>query len=89
MSLPSSNVVSFRLGPEEFQALQTLADRANVTPGAFAKALVLRGIGETEPGGASEVAKLRRDLAVVLESLLVATRALSPTDAKRFVTEKL
>lgn len=85
----TSIVVSFRLGAEEYQALQTLADRQSMSPSARAKAFVLSGLGGTTIGETSEVTKLRHDLAVLLESLLVSTKALSAEEAKRFVREKL
>jgi len=97
--------ISFRLSEDKHRQLQGLAMGAGLSPGDFARELVLakldeaaimqRGIetvGEEVEVLKSDLASLRRDFALAVEALLVSNSAGKPItveQAKRWVDERI
>ncbi len=89
MAEKPAGTVGFRLTPEDSARLTALAERAQVSIHEMARRLVVQGLAADGRDLAAQIRELRKDVAVALETFLVATHTLPPEEARRFVEEKL
>ncbi len=97
----SSRTISFRLSGDPLKELDAQAQRADASPGDVARDYALAALKEgstpTNDGDAQmlmeslrdEVLTLRRDLATVMEMLLLNVAKIPEDDVREFVTKNL
>ena len=89
MAQNSSTSIGFRLNGEHLTALAERADLASVSVHECARNLVITGLTAKPGTEREEIARLRNDLAVLLEAILIVGRILTPAEAEELVREKL